>query len=128
LAAEQALFAIGRSLSVNRYSAKLLFQYRLEEADTEMRRCEESTVVVKAETAKDAIRQLKKQGKARQFRYVSTEQRRIRFEFVGIMDILRLGMECEANEVWYSVYTRKQPMERRSTLVRTDSQLLERGR
>jgi len=39
------------------------------------------------------------------------------FEFVGVTDLLKLGLECEADEVWYDIVQKLKPMERRRELV-----------
>ncbi len=45
------------------------------------------------------------------------------FEFVGITDLLELGIETEPEEVWYDIVTMKQPSERRYKLITNESQL-----
>ena len=39
------------------------------------------------------------------------------FEFVGVTDLLKLGLECEADEVWYDIVQKLKPMERRRELI-----------
>jgi hypothetical protein len=34
-----------------------------------------------------------------------------------VLDLLHLGVECEPNEVWYTIRQRVRPMERRSSLI-----------
>ncbi|MGO4774396.1 hypothetical protein AB4084_02530, partial [Lysobacter sp. 2RAB21] len=45
------------------------------------------------------------------------------FEFVGVMDLLGLGVECDDDEVWYDIVVRKQPMERAAQLLPDESEL-----
>ena len=39
------------------------------------------------------------------------------------MDLLCLGIECKEDEVWYDIYERIRPMERRRSLLSRPSQL-----
>jgi hypothetical protein len=36
----------------------------------------------------------------------------VHFEYVGVLDLLRLGPECEEDEVWYDIKIMKLPKER----------------
>jgi hypothetical protein len=47
----------------------------------------------------------------------------VHFRFVGVLDLCHLGVECEPNEVWYSIGQRLRPMERRRALVPKAAQL-----
>jgi hypothetical protein len=47
----------------------------------------------------------------------------VRFEFVGVLDLLELGLECEADEVWYDTRQMLTPMERRESLIPPEREL-----
>ena len=45
------------------------------------------------------------------------------FEFIGVMDLLCLGAECDDDEVWYDIRERLLPMERSDVFVPAVSDL-----
>ncbi len=105
---------------MKRYSAKLLFQFRADlgkgHSDT-MRRCEERIIAVSARSAESALRKAKSHGKNEESDARAEAGNPILFEFIGVTDLLELGSECEPNEVWYDIVTRKLPSERRKELI-----------
>jgi len=108
-----------------RYAAKLLFQYRVvvDGQSNVMRTCEERIILLEAPTARAALALAKKHGRKAQHRYKNNEGGLVHFEFVGLMDLLHLGVECEEGEVWYDITQRKLPMERASSLLPKESEL-----
>ena len=108
-----------------RYAAKLLFQFRVvvDGSDGIMRICEERIVVLRAETAREALRKAKRYGRLHTSRYRNTDGNPVHFEFVGVMDLLHLGTECDEHEVWYDIMVRKTPMERASALLPLEHRL-----
>lgn len=108
-----------------RYAAKLLFQFRVtvDGDDGVMRTCEERIVVLHATHARDALARVKRYGRKEQHAYRNSDGNPVRFEFVGVLDLLHLGPECEENEVWYDIVTRKQPMERAAVIIPDESSL-----
>ena len=111
---------------MNRYSAKMLFQYRADLGDGRsdvMRRCEERIVVFHAMNASSVLRKAKAYGKRAEFEGKAEAGNPIYFEFVGITDLLELGIETKPEEVWYDIVTMKQPSERRDKLIPKESQL-----
>lgn len=74
-----------------------------------------------------AVAAAKKQGKASEFSYRNDEQNPVHVEFVGVLDILPHGPEMENGVVWYDIKDKLLPTERRSTLVPTDRELLQRA-
>jgi len=108
-----------------RFAAKLLFQFRIE-ADGEsnvMRYCEERIVLIRAPTARKALATAKRRGKSGEHSYGNVQGNTVHFEFVGIVDLLHLGVECEEDEVWYEISRRKLPMERATSLIPPESSL-----
>jgi hypothetical protein len=108
-----------------RYSARLLFQFRVDlGADTGKRRlCEERIVTYHAPSARAALAIAKRKAKQAEHDYENSEGNRVYFEFVGVMDLLELGCECERDEVWYEINERLLPMERRERLIPPEDQL-----
>jgi Domain of unknown function (DUF4288) len=108
-----------------RFAAKLLFQFRVvvDDIPNTMRTCEERIVVFHAPTARRALAQAKRRGKAAKHTYANSDGNPVHFEFVGVLDLLHLGAECEEDEVWYSIVERKLPMERAATLLPKEADL-----
>lgn len=108
-----------------RYAAKLLFQFRVtvDGDDGVMRTCEERIVVLRATHARDALARVKRYGRKEQHAYRNDDGNPVHFEFVGVLDLLLLGPECEDDEVWYDIVTRKQPMERAAAILPDESSL-----
>jgi len=110
---------------LERYAAKLLFQFRVvtNGLSNKRRLCEERIVVIQAPSAKKALAQVKRLGRKAQHSYTNDQNGTVNFEFVGVLDLLHLGIECEENEVWYEINERLQPMERREAIVPAESRL-----
>jgi Domain of unknown function (DUF4288) len=108
-----------------RFAAKLLFQFRVvtDGEPNVMRTCEERIVVLHAFTARAALVLAKQRGKRAQYRYSNEIGNVVFFEFVGLMDLLHLGPECDEDEVWYDITQRKLPMERAAKVLPHESQL-----
>src|SRR5438093_10517425 len=102
-----------------RYAARLLFQFRvMVNGDPGVRRlCEDRIILVRARGARSALAKAKAHGKAAQYHYRNSSVSRVFFEFVGVTDLLRLGVECGADEVWYDIVQKIKPMERRRELI-----------
>ena len=115
---------------MKRYSAKLLFQFRIEGARGKSikRTCEERICHFSAQTGKRALALANKLGKTGWTEYLNKDGKRVYFEFVGVMDMIRLGTECDQYEVWYDIRERLRPLERRRTLIPSDGELLDRIR
>lgn len=111
--------------SGTRYAAKPLFQFRVDRGvdSGKLRICEERIVTLHAKSAKDAPAEAKRMGRKATHRYKNDEGNPVYFEFVGVMDLLELGIECGPNEVWYEIKDRLLPMERREQLIPPESQL-----
>lgn len=109
----------------DRYSAKLLFQYRVlaEGKPNVMRTCEERMIVLRAKSAHDALTAAKRHGKNAEFRHKNPAGHRVFFEFVGVLDLLHLGPECEPDEVWYDIKVMKLPKERAQAILPADAKL-----
>lgn len=112
---------------MRRYSAKMLFQFRAdlgEGRSNVMRLCEERIIVIPAKDAVSALRKAKAYGKKAELKFEESETSYPNyFEFIGVLDLLELGSECELNEVWYDISTKKLPSERRDELIPQESKL-----
>lgn len=108
-----------------RYAAKLLFQFRVEiDGHSGKRRvCEERIVNFQARSPREAMKTAKRYGAKAEYAYRNSDNNPIFFEFVGVVDLMELGVEC-GDEVWYDIRERLLPMERRDRLIPTDEQLL----
>ena len=109
-----------------RYAAKLLFQFRVTDStglSNVMRTCEERIVLIHAPTAHKALSLAKRRGKDAQHKYKNDVGSTVNFEFVGVMDLLHLGVECDQDEVWYNITQRKLPMERAAEILPQENEL-----
>lgn len=107
-----------------RYSAKLLFQFRVVVGGKAGKRrlCEEQIIVLEAESAKDALTKAKRRGKQAEFKYKNAQGNPVYYEFIGVMELLDL-QACDGDEVWYRLVERVQPSERKSILIPPESEL-----
>ena len=113
---------------MTRYAAKLLFQFHVAvKGDPgKFRVCEERIINFKSRSPREALRSAKLQGKRGEHAYKNTEGNKVSFQFVGVLDLMSLGIECDAEEVWYDIRDRLLPMERRARIVPTERDLLTR--
>lgn len=107
------------------YAAKLLFQFRVmvDGSPGIRRRCEERIVAFAATDGRAALRAAKQRGRAAQHHYKNNDGNPVYFEFVGVLELLRLDPACDAGEVWYDITQRVRPMERRASLIPPESRL-----
>jgi hypothetical protein len=112
-------------VEVERYAVKLLFQFRVSVGgkSNTMRTCEERIIVLEAETAKKALVTAKRRGRSGEHSYKNHAGNKVHFEFVGVMDLLHLGVECEEDEVWYNITTMKKPKERAKSILPPEEKL-----
>ncbi len=117
---------MGHEDEMKRYAAKLLFQYRADlgkgRSDV-IRRCEERLIVLSAQNAVSALRKARSHGLKAEFTATAEAGNPIYFEFVGIMDLLEIGIECHPDEVWYDITTRKLPMENKKKIIPPERKL-----
>jgi hypothetical protein len=106
-----------------RYAAMLLFQFRVVTAGTSNKRrlCEKRLILLQAPDGKSALSAAKRRGREAQHKYRNGEGGEVQFEFVGVLDLLHLGLECEPDEVWYQICRIQEPMERRGRLLPSQS-------
>lgn len=114
------------TLSENhRFAALLLFQFRVVEDGISNRRrlCEKRLLLLQAPGARAALRLAKRRGRQAQYHYGNATEGVVHFEFVGVIDLLRLGVECEPDEVWYGICEMLEPMERRERVISPEKDL-----
>ena len=117
--------AIDRIGDEPRFAAKLLFQFRVEIGGISnvMRLCEERIVSFTARSARSALTKAKARGKRAEHRYPNGDGATVHFEFVGVLELMHLGVECDSDEVWYDIIQRKRPMERASEILPSEGSL-----
>jgi hypothetical protein len=110
---------------MNRYAAKLLFQFRVVvDGDSGKRRwCEERIVVFRAASARKALAMAKTKGKAAQFDYTNADGNNVYFEFIGVQELMHLGVESDKDTVWWDIGRRLMPMERRERFLLPEDEL-----
>jgi hypothetical protein len=108
-----------------RYAAKLLFQFRvvINGESSQFRTVEEVIVLIKADCAKSAISKIKYSAKNKEFSYLNNDENMVYYEFIGVIDLIQLGMECEKNEVWYEIKTKLKPMENKKKFIPEEQEL-----
>ena len=113
---------------MKRYAAKLLFQFHVAvTGDSGKRRiCEERIINFQARSSREALRSTKLRGRRSEYAYTNTDGQKVSFEFIGVLDLMSLGVERDAETVWYDVRTRSLPKKRQAGTVPSDSELLAR--
>ncbi len=103
----------------NRYSALLFFQYRVDigGVSNKRRTCEKRIITFSSSRPHKAYEIAEKRGKASNYSYENNDENTVYFEFVGVMDLLKLGVECDDDEVWYEIREYVSPMERKKGLI-----------
>lgn len=110
---------------MKRYAAKLLSEYQVlvEGVAGKRRICVETIVLIAAGSARGALVKAKARGARGNLRYQNDEGNPVRLEFVGVMELLELGIECASDEVWFEVKKRVANSERRKRLIPPESEL-----
>lgn len=108
-----------------RFAAKLLFQYRvIMNKDSGVRRlCESQIISFSSTDATTALLEAKLRASKKQHHYKNSDGNQVRFEFIGVEELLCLDPACDSDEVWYEIVERVKPMERRAKLIPSKRQL-----
>jgi hypothetical protein len=103
----------------------LLFQFRVVTAGKSNKRrlCEKRLILITASDGVAALRAAKRRGRQGQHNYLNRDGARVKIQFVGVLDLLHLGPECEPDEVYYQLCRMNEPMERRKHVLPPESQL-----
>ena len=80
-----------------------------------------------AENPRAALAHAKKYGKSAQTSYKNDFGDKVRVQFVGVMDLLQLGLEAGPEEVWYEFAKGLLPDERRAKLIPSNKDLVQRA-
>jgi hypothetical protein len=104
---------------LKRYAAKLLFQYRVEKQSVSNKRrtVEKRIILLHAKTARLAHEMAISEGAKSEYSYSNNSGGIVYFEFVGVMDLFHLGLECEKHEVWYDIQKMLTPLERVASII-----------
>jgi hypothetical protein len=110
---------------MERYAAKLMFQFRVDKGrgTPKRRMCEERIVLIDARSARDALSKARRKGSRAEHHYDTAFGNTVYFEFIGVMELLALGAECEPDEVWYELVDRHSPLERRDAFIPDEHEL-----
>jgi hypothetical protein len=79
------------------------------------------TFCAKAPT--DALRYAKKYGAESEYSYKNHEHHTVYFQFIGVLDILELAIECDKVTMWYDIVEMNNPMERKHSIIPSDEEL-----
>lgn len=101
-----------------RFSAKILFQFAFDE-DTERSICQTEMRIISfdADSTADAYEKSLLRGRQAEYEYINNDGILCRFVLVGILQLIHLGVECEADEVWYDTPRMRNPLLRRASLI-----------
>jgi hypothetical protein len=98
-----------------RYAVKLLFDWNPDPVTGSrvMRLSEERIIVFTARSARAAVERAKRLGRQGELQYDGG----LRLRFVGVLQLMELGVECEEGEVWWEFRRRRRAKERARALV-----------
>lgn len=110
---------------MKKYSAKLLFQFRVSISGQSSKRriCEERIVLFQGRTASSALKKAIHYGRREEHDFLNDDGNSVYVEFVGVLELIHLGIECRENEVLYEITERLQPMERKGKLIPAEESL-----
>jgi hypothetical protein len=113
-----------------RLACKLLFQFRVIIGNSSgvFRKCEERYICINdiekdIDNVNDAIEKVFSYARKMNRTYVNPAGNKVHFEFVGVLDFILLGVECDDIEFWYDYTVRKLPMENKKNSVMNKSDL-----
>jgi hypothetical protein len=109
-----------------RLACKLLFQFRVIIGNSSgvFRKCEERYICINdIENVNDAIEKIFSYARKANRNYINPAGNKVYVEFVGVLDFILLGAECDDIEFWYDYTVRKLPMENKKNSVMNKSDL-----
>ena len=108
----------GRGNGKRRYCAELMFQFRvvIDGESSKVRLCERRVVELKSDSPEAAYQRALQVGNEAEVEYVNDEGNPVRFEFVGVMELLGMSAFSES-EVWFSLHRELLPMERKAKWI-----------
>lgn len=104
-----------------RYAVKLLFDWNPDPVTGSrvVRLSEERIVVFTARSARAALERGKRLGRQGELRYDGG----LRLRFVGVLQLMELGVECADGEVWWEFRRRRRAKERVRALIPAEKTL-----
>ncbi len=108
---------------LKRYSAKLVFYYD-DGQSCFFSTCEERIITFDSRGPKEALKLAMRIGKDAEYEFENAFGDSVSFRFIGIVDVIHLGIECQEGEVWYDVSKKKIANVKANVL--SDDQILSR--
>lgn len=104
-----------------RYAVKLLFDWNPDPitGSRVMRLSEERIIVFTARSARAALQRGKRLGRQGELRYDGG----LRLRFVGVLQLMELGVECAEGEVWWEFRRRRRAKKRARELIPAEKRL-----
>ncbi len=104
-----------------RYAVKLLFDWNPDPVTGSrvMRLSEERIIVFTARSARAALERAKHLGRRGELKYEGG----LRLRFVGVLQLMELGVECAEGEVWWEFRRRRLAKERARVVVPAEKTL-----
>ncbi len=104
-----------------RYAGKLLFDWNPDPVTGSriIRLSEERIIIFAARSARDAVKRAKRLGRQGELRYDGGQ----RLRFVGVLQLMELGIECGEGEVWWEFRRRRRAKERVRALIPAEKNL-----
>ena len=87
------------------------------------RLCEERIINFASIAAQEAVREALLWGRKAQQSYKNNDGNKVQFRFIGVMELICLEPACEVDEVWYEMYERICPSERKKRILPHKSKL-----
>jgi hypothetical protein len=82
-----------------------------------MMKVEERIIGFRASSAEEAYAISAKKGREGRYKFKNDDGVTVHFEFVGVLDLMHLGVEADEDEVWYEFRRMKCPMSRKGSIV-----------
>lgn len=103
---------------MKRYAARLLFQFRkVRNGTSDARRlCEHRIIVTEARSPSAALNKMEARGRDEETDY-EQDGVQVFLEFVGVSELIELGVSLEDDEVWWEFFEALRPKERRADLI-----------
>src|SRR5262245_49123251 len=85
---------------MQRFAAKLLFQYRVTSQGQSNRRrlCERRIIMITALRPEAAFAKAESAGQQGEHQYRNSDGNDVHIEFIGVLELIHLGLECALDE------------------------------
>ena len=78
---------------------------------------EQRIILITAQNAQTALKKANTRGASGESSFVNDDGNHVFIEFIGVLDLMHLGIECEEDTVWYEIKTMADPMSRKKKLI-----------